>query len=175
MEAPIERALAAAATPEQISFFLSVAGNAGCQKCNPLVENHLKSQHPEVRMAATHALRFLASPESVSQLCDAVLRDPLTAVRDLAAWSLQWRRNEPETRAECLVAAAATDSNIQVRKQAVFALAKLSEDDLEARDGLLHLTLPEYPEPVRRLSRSGLESATSADPRLPANRLTSLR
>jgi hypothetical protein len=162
LEVPILQALASTQGVEERSFQLSVAGNAGCQSCYSEIRKSLKDSHPDLRMTATHSLRFLEAAESVGHLCDALLGDAQSAVRDIAAWSLQWRRTEPEARAECLVAAAASDPSLQVRKQAVLALNKLSEDLEIARDGLLHLTLPEYPEPVRRLAMGGLRSSAAA-------------
>ena len=162
LEIPIREALLSARGAEERSFQLSVAGNAGCRSCYSEIKKSLKHPHPDLRMTATHSLRFLEAPEIVEHLCDALLGDAQPAVRDIAAWSLQWRRTEPEARAECLVAAAASDPSIQVRKQAVLALNKLSEDLEVARDGLLHLTLPEYPEPVRRLAMGGLRSSAVA-------------
>jgi hypothetical protein len=120
-------------------FFLSVAGNAGCKACLPEIRKDLESEDIGLRMTATHALRFIPHDEAVEALCAAVIRDGAVAVRDSAAWALQWRRNSIEERTECLLAAATTDPRPRIRKQATLSLLQLAEKEPYPRQALQDL------------------------------------
>lgn len=133
-------------------LMLRVAGNAGCASCAPFFTSALTDASPEVRRAGASGFRFVATKAAVDAMCTRLEDDDDLTVRDLAAWSLQWRKNNDEARATCLVRAAMNDKIKSVRIQATQSLGLLAHESNLSRAALIHLTGPEAPPEVSRLA-----------------------
>ena len=87
----------------------------------------VRSQYPEVRVAAAKALAQMNNPETVSALTTALLNDREKDVRVAAAESLGELGNE--SAAESLLRAL-NDENVSVRESAARALANFKGEDV---------------------------------------------
>lgn len=133
-------------------LMLRAAGNAGCVSCAPFFAKALSDSSPEIRRAGATGFRFVPTKAAVSAMCARLEADDDLTVRDIAAWALQWRKNEDEARATCLVRAAMNDKVKSVRIQATQSLGLLAHDSNLGRAALIHLTGPEAPPEVARLA-----------------------
>lgn len=113
---------------DELLLFVRAAGNAGCAPCAPRLARLSASTDMALRRAATASLRFLVDDASVSLMCQRVLHDRDDGVRDLAAWSLEWRTTQAAVRVDCLERAARGDASQRVRTQSVLALGILAND-----------------------------------------------
>lgn len=106
------------------AVLLEAAGNAGCRTCAKEVDRAMLDRDPWVRRAAASAGRFV--PGAAGTMCTA-LNDQEPTVREHAAWALGFLAHEadPRARVRCLVRAASTDENQDVRKAAEQSLAGL--------------------------------------------------
>lgn len=139
-------------------LFVKAGGNAGCTSCIPAFVSALKDADPDVRRAGAAGFRFIDTRSAVNTMCDRLEKDTDLTVREIAGWSLQWRGQNDELRATCLVRAAATDGARAVRQQATQSLAILAYESDPARAALVHLTGEEAQPEVRRLAMSHLMS-----------------
>lgn len=118
---------------------VKAAGNAGCVACAPTLAEDARSKDLGLRRAAVAAHRFLDDAPAVAAMCGALEKDADDAVRDMAAWALEWRGAAPEARAACLEKAARKDPSKRVRMQATLALGLLSDEQAPARAALTRL------------------------------------
>jgi len=121
------------------TLLVKAAGNAACAPCLPELALDLRSDDTARRASAVAAHRFVDHGPSVATMCGALAKDTDDAVRDMAAWSLEWRGGEPTARATCLEEAARVDPSRRVRMQSVLALAVLSDASGDARRALARL------------------------------------
>ncbi len=155
LQASVERRVIKALRTSSASdrlLMLRVAGNAACAPCASHFISSLKDNSAEIRRAGTSGLRFITTGAAVARMCERLENDNDLTVRDLAAWSLQWRKNDDEARATCLVKAAMNDPTKSVRIQATQSLGLLAHESNLSRAALIHLTGPEAPPEVRRLA-----------------------
>lgn len=138
IEARILRALAPATGAERL-LMVKTAGNAGCASCVPHLAKETSSPDLALRSAAVAAYRFVDEPGAVSAMCGALGADREDAVRDMAAWALEWRGGAAVERAACLEKAARGDASQRVRTQATLALGVLADEHRSARASLEHL------------------------------------
>jgi hypothetical protein len=138
----VEATLASALAPakgESRVLMVKAAGNAGCRACAGELAKDVRSPDLALRRAAVAAHRFLDDTSSVEAMCTALAKDGDDAVRDMAAWALEWRGNDAARRADCLDDAARRDTSKRVRMQATLALGVLADDHREATKALLGL------------------------------------
>ena len=134
----VERELRAAKDARRL-VLVKTAGNAACAGCLPEVARDLGSPDVARRTSAVAAYRFVDGRASVAVMCGALAKDAQDAVRDMAAWSLEWRGGAAAERAKCLESSARIDPSRRVRLQAVLALGVLSDGHAESRRALERL------------------------------------
>jgi hypothetical protein len=140
VSARVERELHSAKGERRL-VLVKTAGNAACSGCLPEVARDLVSPDVARRISAVAAHRFVDDRASVEVMCSALAKDAQDAVRDMAAWSLEWRGGAVGQRAKCLESAVRLDPSRRVRLQAVLALGVLSDRHTEAHRALEHLAL----------------------------------
>jgi hypothetical protein len=140
ISARVERELRSAKGERRL-VLVKTAGNAACSGCMPEVARDLVSSDVAHRISAVAAHRFVDDRASVDVMCSALAKDAQDAVRDMAAWSLEWRGGAVGQRAKCLESAARLDPSRRVRLQAVLALGVLSDRHTQAHRALEHLAL----------------------------------
>ncbi|MBL8609467.1 MAG: HEAT repeat domain-containing protein [Myxococcales bacterium] len=121
------------------ALLVKAVGNAGCASCMPLLAGDMRSSDVGLRSAAVAAHRFVDDKSGVQAMCGALAADKDDAVRDMAAWALEWRGGEATERAACLERAARVDPSKRVRMQATLALGVLADDAAPARAALERL------------------------------------
>jgi hypothetical protein len=136
-------------------WLLGAAGNAGCGSCVTYFAAAERDSDLAVRMRAYAAWRFVESAEAVEHLCRGLGSDA-PSIRATSAWALRYGSTAVEDRIECLIRAAAHDSEGSVRTEAVMSLSTLVAVSSRASSALLHLTDDEYPRDVRQLAMQQL-------------------
>lgn len=103
-----------AATPDSSWQLLLALGNAGSAEALPTLTRHLDDRNPELRGAATWALRWIDVPQADLLLIKVLLGDMEPAVRIEAVRTMRFRK-PTGANFEAQVKALATDSEVAVR------------------------------------------------------------
>lgn len=156
----ILKAKLASAAKEERQALLEAAGNGACEACTPEVALAAKDTDWRIRRASASAGRFLPSRGAVMGMCDR-LRDEAAPVRELAAWSMQWRGEHDELRVDCLAGAATGDATLDVRRTAARALTVLAPSSKRAHGVVERLADDSNPEEVRSIAEQFLSGEGS--------------
>lgn len=149
----VDRRLEAAlAADDDRVLRLEAAGNAGCTTCVKQIDRATRDAAWDVRRAAVAAWRFQSQAGAAAAMCRPLVFDPSTAVRESAAWAMQWRHEDDAERVECLVTAAATDASEAVRRAATRSLIALAAHSTAAHGAVVHLTGEAYAPEVRQMA-----------------------
>jgi HEAT repeats len=157
----IGRALAAAEGDRAQAMWLGALGNTRNPRALPLVKAFVGASSPEVRVAATEAMRFFQAPEADQLLSDRLLSDDDPRVRNAAIFAAGFRPLDPLLPA--VERALHTDPMATVRAALVQLLGARVEASPEARR-LLGWSRQEDPDPsVRRKAETALGSQPSTE------------
>lgn len=159
---------------EERVLMLRAAGNAGCRRCLPALRAALADPSPSVRERAAAAFRFVDDAEAVQVMCTRLLEDADGQVRDLSAWSLQWRLGAGAERARCLARAAKDDTNVLVRRSSARSLGLLAKESAPAHEALLTIAGDDYPDDVREIALGHLTMTTARTDELGGTGIDSL-
>ncbi len=116
---------------------LNAAGNAACESCRSVIEKGIESPDNDYRRTATSALRFMQDSGAVDAMCRVLRQDVDPKIRQSAAFSLRHETSHLETRLQCLVDAASSDSTESVAKDAINSIGELAEHAEDAVGALV--------------------------------------
>lgn len=155
--AQFEKRLKDAATPDDAVQAVLVLGNIGAASSWPGLQERTADDAPQVRAAATWALRFLPGEDVDKVLRERAARDQSPDVRRQAVSAMSFRPMNAAT-AEVLVSALAGDADLSVRSEALSLLWRERAGIPAARAAVEQAAKVDASEDLRKTAQAFLDS-----------------